>query len=71
MGTAIAVAGFVLFIAGSIVYIFVDFFLRRLPVTSSGSGDGKKRLDSLSVRVSARDFLLCGQVLRLHPSVFS
>lgn len=58
MGVAVAVIGFILFAAGSTVYIFVDFFLRRLPVVSSGAGDKKKRLDTISVRAMCAGFVI-------------
>lgn len=69
MGLAIAVSGFVLFIAGFIVYVFVDFFLRRLKHIFEFT-DNKKYLDTMSVRILCAGFVIMGIGIALASAGF-
>lgn len=57
MGLAIAILGFVLFTVGLIVYVFVDFFLRRFKNIFEFA-DSKKYLETMSVRVLCAGFVI-------------
>jgi uncharacterized membrane protein len=57
MGPAIVVLGFLLFLIGLLVYIFVDFFSRCFKGNAGPDGD-QKRLEPVSVRLLCAGFFI-------------
>ncbi|MBU6414877.1 hypothetical protein KGQ34_01365 [Patescibacteria group bacterium] len=64
IGAMIAILGFILFAAGSAVYIFVDFFLQ--PIKRIYEFADRKYLDTISVRAMYAGFVIMWFGIALH-----